>query len=132
MSVSYWSIDCGDAVYFLPISLQLHLLQCFEHVSTTTVLAMWKTLPVLALSPWASLANVEAPTVIDDAERRNVSGPFFRLASEGFFLTLFAKKTAEDQATKLATEEAQEEAKEGMEDGPRIRCFPAELAVFSR
>jgi len=45
------------------------LLQCFEHVSTTTVLAMWKTLPVLALSPWASLANVEAPTVIDDAER---------------------------------------------------------------
>lgn len=37
MSVSYWSIDCGDAVYFLPMSLQLHLLQCFEHVSTTTV-----------------------------------------------------------------------------------------------
>ena len=28
--------------------------------------------------------------------------------------------------------EAQEEAKEGMEDGPRVRCFPAELAVFSR
>lgn len=34
--------------FFLPMSLQLHLLQCFEHVSTT-VLAMWKTLPVTPL-----------------------------------------------------------------------------------